>query len=182
MSRVGKVPIKVPSGVKVVITTGDIKIEGSKGKLVHRLPEGVSVEQKGDVLTILAVNKGRLENANSLLGLTRTLVHNMVVGVSQGFSKDLEIVGVGYRAQTKGNVLNLTLGYSHPIDFKLPEGIQAKVDGNTKVTISGADKMLVGLVAAKVRSFKEPEPYQGKGIRYSDEKIIRKQGKAAGAK
>lgn len=180
MSRVGKQPIKVPSGVKVEVKDSAIRVEGPKGKLTYKIPQGVSVKLDAGQLAI--ENNNSAENSRALHGLVRTLVHNMVHGVSQGFSRELEIVGVGYRAQTKGNVLNLTLGYSHPIDYKLPEGVQAKVDGNTKVTISGADKMLVGLVAAKIRSFKEPEPYQGKGVRYANETIIRKQGKAAGAK
>ena len=180
MSRVGKQPIKLPSGVKVDVKEGQIRIEGPKGKLACKLPQGVMVKVESGVIQVSADTK--LPNAGALHGLNRTLLHNMVHGVSQGFTKELEIVGVGYRAQTKGNVLNMTLGYSHPVDYKLPEGIQAKVDANTKITISGADKMLVGLVAAKIRSFKAPEPYQGKGIKYSDEVIIRKQGKAAGAK
>ena len=180
MSRVGKQPIKTPTGVKVDVKDGNVRIEGPKGKLSHKLPAGVIVKLEAGAITV--TTDKTVPNAASLHGLTRTLLHNMVHGVSQGFTKELEIVGVGYRAQTKGNILNMTLGYSHPIDYKLPEGIQAKVDGNTKVTVSGADKMLVGLVAAKIRSFKEPEPYQGKGIKYSNEVIIRKQGKAAGAK
>jgi large subunit ribosomal protein L6 len=180
MSRVGKQPIKIPSGIKVDIKNSMVSVEGPKGKLKHRLPAGIVAKIDSGVINV-SIEEGTVSGA-ALQGLNRTLIHNMVHGASQGFSRELEIVGVGYRAQTKGNVLNLTLGYSHPIDFKLPEGIQAKVDNNTKVTISGADKMLVGMVAAKVRSFKEPEPYQGKGIKYADEVIIRKQGKAAGAK
>ncbi|MBI3544260.1 MAG: 50S ribosomal protein L6 [Deltaproteobacteria bacterium] len=180
MSRVGKQPIKVPTGVKVDVKDGLVRVEGPKGKLSHKLPVGVSLKNEAGTLTI--VKDPNVPNSGALHGLTRTLIHNMVFGVSQGFSRELEIVGVGYRAQTKGNVLNMTLGYSHPIDYKLPEGIQAKVDGNTKVTVTGADKMLVGLVAAKIRAFKAPEPYQGKGIKYANEVIIRKQGKAAGAK
>lgn len=180
MSRVGKLPIKVPSGVKVDIKGTDIRVEGPKGKLLHKLPAGIAVKIENG--TILVAGDKSLES-KSLHGLTRTLIHNMVHGVTQGFSKELEISGIGYRAQTKGNVLNMTLGFSHPIDFKLPEGIQAKVDNNTKITITGADRMLVGLVAAKIRSFKKPDPYQAKGIKYVDEVIIRKQGKAAsGAK
>lgn len=180
MSRVGKQPIKLPAGVKVDIKGASMKVEGPKGKLSHTLPVGVTA--KIDNGSVLIEPVTTVLNHRALHGLTRTLVHNMVHGVSQGFTRELEIIGVGYRAQTKGNVLNLTVGYSHPIDFKLPEGIQAKVDGNTKLTLSGADKTLLGLVAAKIRGFKEPEPYQGKGIKYSDEVIIRKQGKAAGAK
>lgn len=180
MSRVGKQQIKVPSGVKVEVKNRIINVEGPKGKLKHTLPNGVDTKIESGVLHV--VRNDEVEGAPALHGLTRTIIHNMVHGVSQGFSKELEVVGVGYRAATKGNVLNLTLGYSHPIDFKLPEGIQAKVDANTKITISGADRMLVGMVAAKVRSFKKPEPYQGKGIKYANEVIVRKQGKAAGAK
>lgn len=180
MSRIGKQPIKIPAGVKVDIKGEVIKVEGPKGKLLHNLPAGVALKLENGVLTVS--NPGTAENGRALHGLSRTLLSNMVHGVSQGFTKELEITGVGYRAQTKGTVLNLTLGYSHPIDYKLPEGIQAKVDNNTKITVTGADKILVGMVAAKIRSFKEPEPYQGKGIRYAGEHIIRKQGKAAGAK
>jgi len=180
MSRVGKQQIKIPSGVKVEVKGSLINVEGPKGKLKHTLPAGIIAKIEAGELKV--VRDDSVENAASLHGLSRTLIHNMIHGVTTGFTRELEIVGVGYRAATKGNVLNLTLGYSHPIDYKLPEGIQAKVDANTKVTISGADKMLVGMVAAKVRSFKAPEPYQGKGIKYADEVIVRKQGKAAGAK
>lgn len=180
MSRVGKQPIKVPAGVKVDIKDSAVRVEGPKGKLAHKFPQGVTAKIESNVITIV-IDKS-VPNVSALHGLSRTLIANMVHGVSQGFTKELEIVGVGYRAQTKGNILNLTLGFSHPVDYKLPEGIQAKVDGNTKITVTGADKMLLGLVAAKIRSFKAPEPYQGKGIKYSDEVIIRKQGKAAGAK
>lgn len=180
MSRVGKLAIKLPSGVKTEVKDGTVRVEGPKGKLNYRIPKGISLKIESGVIKV--ENDKNVEKSNALQGLVRTLIHNMVHGVSQGFTKELDIVGVGYRAQTKGNVLNLTLGYSHPIDYKLPEGIQAKVENNTKVVVTGADKMLVGLVAAKIRSFKEPEPYQGKGVRYSNEHIIRKQGKAAGAK
>lgn len=180
MSRVGKVPVKVLQGVKVDIKDGLVKVEGPKGKLSHKLPEGVSA--KVDSGQILITRDEKNPNAPALHGLTRTLVNNMIVGCHSGFSKELDIVGVGYRAATKGTVLSLTVGYSHPIDYQLPAGITAKVENNTRVIVSGADKILVGMVAAKIRSFKEPEPYQGKGIKYVDEHIIRKQGKAAGAK
>lgn len=181
MSRVGKQPIKIQAGVKVDFKDGLLKIEGPKGKLNHKLPKGVVFKNENGAITF-TIDKS-VPNAGALHGLTRTLVGNMMHGVAQGFTRELEIVGVGYRAQTKGSTLNLTLGYSHPIDYKLPEGIQAKVDSNTKVVLTGADKILLGMVAAKIRSFKEPEPYQGKGIRYANEHIVRKQGKAAaGAK
>jgi large subunit ribosomal protein L6 len=181
MSRVGKQPIKVPAGVKVSITDGLVKVEGPKGKMSHQIPRGVSAKLEKD--QILVDRHEELTNkAPALHGLTRTLIANMVHGAATGFSKELDIVGVGYRAAAKGQVLSLNVGYSHPIDYELPQGITAKVDGNTHVTVSGADKILVGMVAAKIRGFKPPEPYQGKGIKYTNEHIIRKQGKAAGAK
>ncbi len=180
MSRVGKAPVKVLQGVKVDIKDGTVKVEGPKGKLSYQVPRGVAV--KVDSGSLVVTRDEAVGNSAALHGLVRTLVHNMVHGVHTGFSKELDIVGVGYRAAVKGTVLSMTLGYSHPVDYQLPVGIAAKVDNNTHITLSGADKMLVGMVAAKVRSFKEPEPYQGKGIKYSDEVIVRKQGKAAGAK
>jgi len=180
MSRVGKAPVKVLQGVKVDVKEGTIKIEGPKGKLSHKLPKGISI--KIDNGSILVNREGDDTKASALHGLTRTLVHNMMHGVHSGFTRELDIVGVGYRAAVKGTTLSMTLGYSHPIEYQLPQGITAKVDNNTHITLSGADKVLLGMVAAKVRSFKEPEPYQGKGVKYSDEVIIRKQGKAAGAK
>ncbi|MFN7684953.1 MAG: 50S ribosomal protein L6 [Oligoflexia bacterium] len=180
MSRVGKAPVRVVQGVKVEIKDGTVRVEGPKGKLNHKLPSGVLVKvENGQVLVIR--DEG-VENATALHGLTRTLIQNMVHGVSVGFTKELDIVGVGYRAATKGSTLNLTLGYSHPIDYELPAGVTAKVENNTHLVLSSADKILLGMVAAKIRSFKEPEPYQGKGIKYTNEHIIRKQGKAAGAK
>jgi large subunit ribosomal protein L6 len=181
MSRVGKVPVKILSGVKVDIKDGLVKVEGPKGKLSHQLPVGVVVKiQDGSI--VVTGDREASNNAPALHGLTRTLIHNMVHGAHTGFTKELDIVGVGYRAAVKGSVLSMTLGYSHPIDYELPVGISAKVEGNTHIVVNGADKMLVGMVAAKIRSFKEPEPYQGKGVKYMNEHIIRKQGKAAGAK
>jgi len=181
MSRVGKVPVKILQGVKVDIKDGAIKVEGPKGKLSLKLARGVLAQVENGAIV---VNRDEeiSNNASSLHGLTRTLIHNMVHGVHTGFSKELDIVGVGYRAAVKGTVLSMTLGYSHPVDYELPQGISAKVENNTHIVVSGADKMLVGMVAAKIRSFKEPEPYQGKGIKYTNEHIIRKQGKAAGTK
>jgi large subunit ribosomal protein L6 len=181
MSRIGKMPIKIQQGVKVDIKDNVVKVEGPKGKLSHTIPRGVSAKVDNGAI-VISRHDDIVPNASALQGLTRTLVNNMVHGAATGFTKELDIVGVGYRAAVKGQVLSMTLGYSHPVDFTLPVGITAKVDANTHVTVSGADKMLVGMVAAKIRSFKEPEPYQGKGIKYTDEHIIRKQGKAAGAK
>jgi len=181
MSRVGKAPVRIAQGVKVEVKDGFIKAEGPKGKLTHRLPAGVAAKvDNGQVLVTRDDSKS--ENAGALHGLTRSLIQNMIHGVAVGFTRELDIVGVGYRAATKGNSLSLTLGYSHPVDYDLPAGVSVKVENNTHLVLSGADKILVGMVAAKIRSFKEPEPYQGKGIKYSDEHIIRKQGKAAGAK
>ncbi len=181
MSRVGKAPVKVQTGVKVEIKDGLVRVEGPKGKLSHKLADGVVAKvESGQVLVTRDEKMGA--SASALHGLTRTLIQNMVHGVQTGFSKELDVVGVGYRAAVKGSTLSLTLGYSHPIDYELPQGITAKVENNTHIVVTGADKMLVGLVAAKIRSFKKPEPYQGKGIKYTDEHIIRKQGKAAGAK
>lgn len=180
MSRVGKAPVKVAQGVKVDIKDRTVRVEGPKGKLSHSLPKGVDV--KVDNGQIVVTRDESVPKAAALHGLTRTLIANMVQGVSVGFTRELDIVGVGFRAATKGNSLTLTLGYSHPVDYQLPQGITAKVEGNTRVVLSGADKVLVGMVAAKIRSFREPEPYQGKGVKYANEVIVRKQGKAAGAK
>jgi large subunit ribosomal protein L6 len=181
MSRVGKVPVKIQQGVKVDIKDGLVKVEGPKGKLSHKLPRGVAAKvDNGQVLVTRDENVAA--NAAALHGLTRTLIYNMVHGAHVGFTKELDVVGVGYRAAVKGTTLSMTLGYSHPVDFDMPAGVTAKVENNTRIIVNGADKELVGMVAAKIRGFKEPEPYQGKGIKYVDEKIIRKQGKAAGAK
>ncbi|MBI4925082.1 MAG: 50S ribosomal protein L6 [Bdellovibrio sp.] len=184
MSRVGKVPVKILQGVKVDIKDSVVRVDGPKGKLSYTLPKGIMAKVEGGtvVLSRLTQNDKLTALASSLHGLTRTLVHNMVHGVHTGFTKELDVTGVGYRVATKGNVLTLNIGYSHPIDYTLPQGITAKVENNTRIVVNGADKILVGMVAAKIRSFKPPEPYQGKGIKYMDEKIIRKQGKAAGAK
>jgi large subunit ribosomal protein L6 len=181
MSRVGKVPVKILSGVKVDIKDGLVKVEGPKGKLSHQLARGV-IAKVEDGSILLTRDDAASKDAASLHGLSRTLVHNMMHGAHSGFTRELDIVGVGYRASMKGTTLSMTLGYSHPVDFELPVGITCKVENNTHIVLTGADKMLVGMVAAKIRSFKEPEPYQGKGIKYMNEHIIRKQGKAAGAK
>lgn len=181
MSRVGKAPVKLAQGVKVDVKDQVVKVEGPKGKLSHALPRGISAKVESGAVVVTRDEK-LAANASALHGLTRTLISNMVHGVSAGFTRELDIVGVGYRAAVKGNNLTLTLGYSHPVEYELPAGITAKVENNTRVILSGADKILIGMVAAKIRSFKEPEPYQGKGVKYVDEHIIRKQGKAAGAK
>ncbi|MGE0614083.1 MAG: 50S ribosomal protein L6 [Bacteriovoracia bacterium] len=181
MSRVGKAPIKVQQGVKVDIKDGLVKVEGPKGKLSYRMPEGIEAKLDKDNLLVTRKEKDN-KKLSALHGVSRTLIGNMVHGVKTGFEKELDIVGVGYRAAVKGKVLSMTLGYSHPIDYELPEGITAAVTNNTHVVVSGADKVMVGMVADKIRAFKKPEPYQGKGVKYTNERIIRKQGKAAGAK
>ncbi len=176
MSRVGKAPINVASGVKIDLKGQLLKVEGPKGKLSFELPSGITVKVEG---TELKVVKDDTLETTALQGVSRTQVQNMVTGVTTGFTRELDIVGVGYRAAVKGNVLSLTVGYSHAVDFKLPEGIQAKVESNTHVVLTGYDKMLIGMVADKIRGVRPPEPYQGKGIRYTNEHIIRKAGKAA---
>lgn len=181
MSRVGKVPVKITAGVKIDLKDRLLKVEGPKGKLSWTIPEGITVKVDAGQILVTRTNKEDSKSA-PLFGVSRTQIHNMVHGVAAGFTKELDIVGVGYRAAMKGQTLSLTIGYSHQVDYTLPQGITGKVDNNTHISVTGADKILVGMVAAKIRSFREPEPYQGKGIKYTDERIIRKQGKAAGAK
>lgn len=182
MSRIGKLPIKLPSGVKVNQSGDSYLIEGPKGKIARELPACIKMNIEGDTISFEKDESAKEENKNALYGLTRTLWNNAVQGVHSGFEKKLEINGVGYRAQVKGTAVALTLGFSHPVEFKLPDGISAKVEANTKLTIMGADKETVGAVAAKIRALRPVEPYQGKGIRYAGEHVIRKQGKAAGGK
>ncbi len=177
MSRIGKMPITIPSGVRVSHSGGEVVVEGPKGKLQQRVsPEiTVKIEENEVVLT----RKDDSKPAKSMHGLYRTLVANMVQGVSNGFTKELELRGVGYRATLKGKDLDLALGFSHPVLFKAPEGILFTLNGNTKVAISGIDKALVGQVAADIRSIRPPEPYLGKGVRYAGEHVRRKAGKSA---
>ena len=175
MSRIGKKPIQIPAGVKINLTTECITVEGPNGKLERSIPATVLVAMEAETITVAPVENGRRDT--SLQGLYRTLIANMVEGVTKGFSKVLEINGVGYRADVKGAVLNLALGYSHPVEYQLPDGIKVEVEKQTKLTVSGIDKELVGATAAKIRSFRAPEPYKGKGIKYADERILRKAGK-----
>jgi len=177
MSRIGKAPITVPSGVEVRIAGSSITVKGPKGELTRELPEQITVSQDEGVLTVERVNDERKSRA--LHGLVRSLVANMVTGVSEGFRKDLDIVGVGYRAATKSSSeLELSLGFSHPVLVKAPEGIEFNVPQPTRIEVLGIDKQLVGQVAADIRSWRKPEPYKGKGIRYVDEHVRRKAGKA----
>ncbi|MBR9827452.1 MAG: 50S ribosomal protein L6 [Oceanospirillales bacterium] len=175
MSRIAKKPVVVPAGVEVKLAGQALAIKGQKGQLDLNLHPSVSVEQAEGQL-VFAPRDGAKQSM-ALAGTTRALVNNMVVGVSEGFTKTLNLLGVGYRAQAKGNVLNLTLGFSHPIDYELPEGVTAETPNNTTVVISGADKQRVGQVAAEVRAFRPPEPYKGKGVRYVDEYVRRKEAK-----
>jgi len=178
MSRLGKLPITIPAGVDVKIDKGFIIVKGPKGELTQKLIDCLKIDIKENEVTV-NVNKPDLKKERAFWGLYRSLINNMVTGVSEGFEKKLEINGVGYKVAMAGKNLNLNLGYSHPIEFAIPEGITATVEGTNKITISGFDKQSVGETAAKIRKLRKPEPYKGKGIKYSDEVIIRKEGKTA---
>ncbi len=179
MSRIGRLPIKLPKEAKVTIEGQTFKVQGPKGKLERTIHPKIKIEQDGDVIKLVRSDESKPTRA--LHGLTRALLANMVHGVTKGFVRELVVTGVGYKVEVKGKVLVLNLGYSHPIEFNLPEGITAKVESQkeTKIILEGFDKELLGLTAARIRSFRPPEPYKGKGIRYADEVIIRKAGKAA---
>ncbi len=178
MSRIGKKPIPIPKGVKVEKTNGVLKVSGPKGELTAHVHPRIEVEISSDQILVKRKSDSRTDKA--LHGLWRALINNMVIGVSQGYTKKLEIVGIGYRAELKGKALILYLGYSHPIIFIPPDGVKIEVPQPTNIVVSGIDKQLVGQVAAKIRSFRPPEPYKGKGIRYEGEVIRMKAGKAAG--
>ncbi|NOZ53661.1 MAG: 50S ribosomal protein L6 [Gammaproteobacteria bacterium] len=175
MSRVANNPVTIPSGVEVSIAGSSVNIKGSKGSLTHTIPDAVEVLQKDTELRVKA--RDSANNANALSGTTRALLNNMVSGVSQGYEKKLQLVGVGYRVQAKGSVLNLTLGFSHPVEFSVPEGITIETPTQTDVIVKGIDKQQVGQVAANIRALRPPEPYKGKGVRYADEHIVRKEAK-----
>jgi large subunit ribosomal protein L6 len=178
MSRIGRSPITVPATVSVDVVDDTVTVKGPNGTMQRTLPEGITVSQEGDVLTVARINDETMYR--SLHGLTRTLVSNMVTGVTDGWTKELEIIGVGYRAAAGGpGVLDLALGFSHPVKFTAPEGITFEVPAPTRVIIKGADKEVVGQVAASIRKLRKPEPYKGKGVRYLGERVARKAGKAA---
>jgi large subunit ribosomal protein L6 len=179
VSRIGRLPIAVPGEVKVAIEDGTVRVEGPKGKLQAGIAPLLEVKLEAGRLTVARQNEERTTKA--LHGLTRKMIANMVEGVSRGFSRVLEINGVGYRAEVKGKELHLALGYSHPVVFPLPVGITAEVERQTIVTLRGADRQLLGETAAGVRALRPPEPYKGKGIKYQEEVIKRKAGKAVGA-
>ncbi|CRI66192.1 50S ribosomal subunit protein L6 [Thiocapsa sp. KS1] len=175
MSRVAKAPIVVPKGVTVEIAGQDVKVKGSKGTLEWSVHPSVAVSQVDGELRFAPV-EGH-ENAWAMAGTTRALLSNMVVGCSAGFVRKLSLVGVGYRAQAKGDVLNLSLGFSHPIDYPVPAGITIETPSQTEIVVTGADKQRVGQVASEIRGFRPPEPYKGKGVRYADEDVLRKEAK-----
>jgi large subunit ribosomal protein L6 len=179
VSRIGKLPVTIPSGVKVAVDSSGVRLEGPKGKLQTTLPPGVDVKVDGNVVRVERRNDERKSRA--IHGLTRKLIANMAHGVSQGFSRVLDINGVGYRAEVKGQEIHMTLGYSHPVVFPLPAGISASVERQIIITLTSADRQLLGETAAKIRSLRPPEPYKGKGIKYREELIKRKAGKAVGS-
>ena len=175
MSRIANTPVNLPEGVEAIISASQVAVKGGKGTLNLALHSLVGVEQDGKQLKVSAKNGSR--EAGALAGTFRSLINNMVLGVSRGFQKTLELQGIGYRAKAAGNAINLTVGFSHPIDYQLPEGISAETPSQTQIVISGADKQQVGQVAADIRAFRPPEPYKGKGIRYADERVYRKEAK-----
>jgi large subunit ribosomal protein L6 len=175
MSRIGRMPIILPKEVKVFCDLSKVEVTGPKGKLIHQLPQGITASVDDGKVIVHRPND--LRTSKALQGLTRSLIANMTTGVTQGFEKKLEIVGVGFRADVEGKALKLTLGFSHPILYPIPEGIKVEVEKQTQITIKGIDKQQVGTVAAKLRSIKPPEPYKGKGIRYLGERIRKKVGK-----
>jgi large subunit ribosomal protein L6 len=179
MSRIGRLPITVPQGVEVVVTGSHIAVKGPRGSLERQLPPAMAVNLDDTVITVTRPTDTSQHRA--LHGLTRTLVANMVTGVSDGFTRRLELVGVGYRAQKQGNDLVLNLGYSHPIRYTPPEGVSIDVPAPTQIVVGGANKEIVGGVASKIRSFRKPEPYKGKGVLYAGEKLRRKAGKSGKA-
>jgi large subunit ribosomal protein L6 len=177
MSRIGKAPIPVPSGVDVSISDTAVTVKGPKGELSREIPGGISLRQDGDTLVVERPDDERRSRA--MHGLVRSLVNNMVIGVTDGFRKELDIVGVGYRAAAQGkNKLDMSLGFSHPVVVEAPDGIEFVVPAPTRIEIHGIDKQLVGQVAADIRALRKPEPYKGKGVRYVDERVRRKAGKA----
>ncbi|MBI4519596.1 MAG: 50S ribosomal protein L6 [Gemmatimonadetes bacterium] len=177
MSRIGKKPVSIPAGVSVAVENGSVTVKGPRGELVLKVPPGMSVRVEDKTVVVERPSESRQHRA--LHGLTRALVANMVLGVTKGFRKTLEIVGVGYRAEKKGAALALNVGYSHPIHFQPPQGIKIDLPSPTVIVVDGADKQLVGEVAAEIRAFRPPEPYKGKGIRYQGEQVRRKAGKTA---
>jgi len=168
-------PLDIPAGVEVSVNDRDINVKGSKGVMEHKLHTSVEITKDSNVLTF--VPREGVSGALAQAGTARSLLNSMIIGVSQGFEKKLQLVGVGYRAQAQGNTVNLTLGFSHPVNYELPEGITAETPSQTEIIIRGIDKQKVGQVAANIRAYRPPEPYKGKGVKYSDEHIVRKEAK-----
>lgn len=175
MSRIANAPVEIPAGVEVSLNGAELSIKGAKGSLTRSINSEVEVVQEGTALKSSA--KSNAKQSVALAGTARALINNMVLGVSQGFEKKLTLVGVGYRAKAQGNKLDLTLGFSHPVQYDVPEGINVETPSQTEIVVSGADKQLVGQVAADIRAYRPPEPYKGKGVRYSDEYVARKDAK-----
>ena len=175
MSRIANAPVSIPSGVEVSLSGQELSIKGSKGNLSLTIHELVEIKQEESELKVVAVNG--TNKSHALSGTFRALVNNMVTGVSQGFEKQLELIGVGYRAQAQGRKLNLSLGFSHPVEYQVPEGIDVETPSQTQVVVKGIDKQLVGQVSAEIRAFRPPEPYKGKGVRYANEYVKRKEAK-----
>ncbi len=175
MSRIANQPVELPSGVEITLNGQQINVKGGKGALAHDIHQSVEVTQNDNVLTFAARTQDK--QANALAGTTRALVFNMVTGVTQGFERKMELVGVGYRAQAKGKVLGLTLGLSHPVNYEIPEGITVETPSQTEIVVKGVDKQLVGQVCANIRAWRPPEPYKGKGIRFAGEHVARKEAK-----
>jgi large subunit ribosomal protein L6 len=175
MSRVAKSPVEVPAAVTVTLNGQSLSVKGSNGTLALQINASVEVKHENNVLTFAP--RDGAKQSDALAGTTRALVNNMVFGVSQGFVKKLSLVGVGYRVKAEGNTVNLSLGYSHPVNYVLPQGVSVETPSQTEIVLKAADKQLLGQVAAEIRAFREPEPYKGKGVRYSDETVLRKEAK-----
>tara|TARA_B100001778_G_scaffold4714_1_gene4039 strand:- start:440 stop:988 length:549 start_codon:yes stop_codon:yes gene_type:complete len=179
MSRVAKNPINVPDNVELNIVDNIVKVKGSKGELEFNLPSSVSIENKENILTV-KYNEDDQQSV-ALAGTTRSIVNNMIIGVSEGFEKKLELIGVGYRAKASGKLLELTLGFSHPIKYQIPEEVEVETPSQTEVVLKSHDKQILGQAASEIRAFRPPEPYKGKGVRYADEQVKRKEAKKAAA-
>ena len=175
MSIIAKAPISIPKGVEIKLVGNTLTVKGSNGLLTHELNSVVTVNIENNIIEMLWDKENKVATAQA--GTARAVVNNMVTGVSQGFEKKLTLIGVGYRAQAKENILSLSLGFSHPVEFEVPKGIQVETPSQTEILVKGSDRQLVGEIAAKIRSYRPPEPYKGKGVRYSDEHVIRKEAK-----
>lgn len=175
MSRVAKSPVEIPKGVEISLSGSDISVKGGQGKLSMTCHEAVEISQEDKLLSFSA--RAGAKNGGAMAGTTRALVNNMVIGVTAGFEKKLQLIGVGYRAQVQGKKINLTLGFSHPVEYLLPEGVNAEMPSQTEIVLKSPDKQQLGQVAAEIRAFRPPEPYKGKGVRYADEHVRRKEAK-----